>query len=215
MRTIVVTATRLYALGTIGDFMALWGGVGTSLQPSAPADEEAEKREPQEQKFPQCMRDNMKHVNLAAGTAQGAVTGYVATGNPFGALAGGVLGGGAGYLISGIDSDPANQAAGRAEIGGAAASLRVVVTRALGVSGGSVLGGFTGGFAGGAATVALGPELGATVGGMIGGANASAILGTSMAAGAYRGGIAGLSGAVAGTFVRDLGTAILSDVCSP
>jgi len=135
---------------------------------------------PQEQKFPQCMRDNMKYVNLAAGTAQGAVTGYVATVNPFGALAGGVLGGGAGYLISGIDSDPANQAAGRAEIGGAAASLRVVATRALGISGGSVLGGFTGGFAGGAATVAFGPELGATVGGMIGGANSSAILGTSM-----------------------------------
>ena len=47
MRTIVVTASRLYALGTIGDFMALWGGADTSLQPSAPANEEAEKREPQ------------------------------------------------------------------------------------------------------------------------------------------------------------------------
>ncbi len=54
------------------------------------------------------MRDNMKYVNLAAGTARGAVTGYVATGNPFGALAGGVLGGDAGYLISGIVSADCN-----------------------------------------------------------------------------------------------------------
>jgi len=56
MRTIVVTTTRLYALGTIGDFMALWGGVDTSLQPSAPANEEAEKEEPNSQKEQQCVR---------------------------------------------------------------------------------------------------------------------------------------------------------------
>lgn len=161
----------------------------------------------------QCVRDNMKYVNLAAGVAQGAVTGYVATGNPIGALAGGVLGGGAGYLISGIDTDPVNQAAGRAEIGGAAASLRVVGTRALSAPGGSVLGAFTGGFVGGAATSALGPELGATVGGIVGGANTSAILGGNVAAGAYRGGVAGLAGALAGTFIRNFGAAILNDIC--
>jgi RHS repeat-associated protein len=47
MRTIVVTATRLYAPGTIGDFMALWGEVDTSLQPSTPANEEPGTEEPQ------------------------------------------------------------------------------------------------------------------------------------------------------------------------
>jgi hypothetical protein len=47
--TVTVTAPRLYPLGTIADFMAMWGGVDSSLQPSRPANEDAEKEETQTQ----------------------------------------------------------------------------------------------------------------------------------------------------------------------
>jgi RHS repeat-associated protein len=52
--TVTVTAPRLYPLGTIADFMAMWGGVDTSLQPSRPANEDAEREAKQEEKPANC-----------------------------------------------------------------------------------------------------------------------------------------------------------------
>jgi hypothetical protein len=69
--TVTVTAPRLYPLGTIADFMAMWGGVDTSLQPSRPANEDAEREETQ---------DNQSEVecpgsSLNAGASFGAYAG--------------------------------------------------------------------------------------------------------------------------------------------
>jgi RHS repeat-associated protein len=71
--TVTVTAPRLYPLGTIADFMVMWGGVDTSLQPSRPANEDAKNGETQSQP-PPCGAHDSAQPGAALATVSALAT---------------------------------------------------------------------------------------------------------------------------------------------